>query len=141
MSANRAERRLKLTVSYDGTAFHGWQVQPGLVTIQGELERVFAEMSRRPANIAGSGRTDAGVHALAQVAALTTDVPIPCYNVRYAMNRLLPGSIRVLEVEEVPLDFHPRFDAVAKRYEYRIYRGEICPPFSTPAAQRPAPAA
>jgi tRNA pseudouridine38-40 synthase len=122
-------RRIKITVSYDGTDFHGWQVQPGLPTIQLALEDVVASIEGDRVHVAGSGRTDAGVHALAQVAAFTISNPIPVENLRKAMNRLLPRDIRVLAVEEAPLDFHPRHDAVAKTYEYRIYREEICPPF------------
>jgi tRNA pseudouridine38-40 synthase len=80
-------------------------------------------------DVAGSGRTDAGVHALAQVAAVSIENPIPVDNLRRAMNRLLPRDIRVLTVEEAAADFHPRFHARRKTYEYRIFRGEICPPF------------
>ena len=132
MSDSRPARRLKLTLAYDGTAFHGWQVQPGLATIQGELQRAFFEVSKTEATIEASGRTDAGVHALAQVASLTTRIPIPCDNLKRAMNRLLPGAIRVMKVEEAAPDFHARFDAVSKLYEYRIYREEVCPPFDRP---------
>jgi tRNA pseudouridine38-40 synthase len=122
-------RRIKLTVSYDGTDYHGWQVQPGLRTIQGELEAVLGEIEKAPVPVAGSGRTDAGVHALAQVAAVTLRNPIPTDNLRRAMNRLLPAAIRILSCEEAAPEFHPRFDAVLKIYEYRIYRREVCPPF------------
>jgi tRNA pseudouridine38-40 synthase len=122
-------RRIKIQVSYDGTDYHGWQVQPGLPTIQGTLEQVFGEIEGQAVQVAGSGRTDAGVHALAQVAALTMENPIPLENLRRAANRLLPPDIRVTKVEEAPLDFHPRFQAKAKTYEYRIFRGEICTPF------------
>jgi tRNA pseudouridine38-40 synthase len=122
-------RRIRIMLSYDGTDFHGWQVQPGLPTIQGVLEAVMEEIEKRPVHVAGSGRTDAGVHALAQVAAFSIDNPIPLDNLRKAMNRLLPPAIRVLDVVAAPLEFHPRFDAVAKTYEYRIYRGQTCPPF------------
>lgn len=122
-------RRIRLTVSYDGTDFHGWQIQPDLPTIQGALEAVFAEIEGAPVEVAGSGRTDAGVHALAQVAACTLANPIPVENLRRAVNRLLPPSIRVTSVEEAAADFHPRFQACAKSYEYRIWREEICPPF------------
>ena len=123
-------RRIRITLSYDGTDFHGWQVQAGLPTIQGTLEAVMAEIEKRPVHVAGSGRTDAGVHALEQVAAFSIENPIPLYNLRKAMNRLLPPAIRVLTAAEVPLEFHPRFDAVAKTYEYRIWRAEVCPPFA-----------
>src|ERR1700756_1568635 len=122
-------RRIKIQVSYDGTDYHGWQVQPGLPTIQGILEKVAGEIEGRPVQVAGSGRPDAGVHALAQVAAFTIENPIPPDNLRRAMNRLLPYDIRVMSAEEVLPDFHPRYAAKAKTYEYRIFRGEICSPF------------
>jgi tRNA pseudouridine38-40 synthase len=122
-------RRIRITLAYDGTDFHGWQVQPGLETIQGTLEEVISSIEGRQVHVAGSGRTDAGVHALAQVAAFTIENPIPVVNLRRAMNRLLPWSIRIDEVEEVASDFHPRFDAKAKTYEYRMLRSEVCPPF------------
>jgi len=122
-------RRIKILVSYDGTDYHGWQVQPGLPTIQGALEQVIAEIEGRPVQVAGSGRTDAGVHAVAQVAAFSIRNPIPVDNLRRAVNRLLPRDIRVLSVEEPAPDFHPRFQAKRKTYEYRILRGEICSPF------------
>jgi len=122
-------RRLRITLAYDGSDFHGWQVQPGLPTIQGALEAVLAEIESAPVQVEGSGRTDAGVHALAQVAAFTLANPIPAPNLRKAMNRLLPRAIRVLEVADTAPDFHPRFAARAKTYEYRILRAEICSPF------------
>lgn len=126
---DRPERRIRLTVSYDGTDFHGWQVQPGLPTIQGTLEAIVSGIEGSPVMVHGSGRTDAGVHAIAQVAAFTLRNPIPTENLRRAINRLLPPAIRVQQVEEASLGFHPRFDAVAKTYEYRIFRGEVCPPY------------
>ncbi len=122
-------RRLRFQVAYDGTGFHGWQVQPGLPTIQGTLEEIISGMEGRPVHVAGSGRTDAGVHAYAQVAAVSIENPIPPDNFRRAVNRLLPKAIRVSCVEEVHLDFHPQFHARRKTYEYRIYRDEICSPF------------
>jgi len=122
-------RRIRIQLAYDGTDFHGWQVQPGLPTIQGTLESVVSEIEGRPVHVAGSGRTDAGVHALAQVAAFSIDNPIPPPNLRKAMNRLLPVSIRVLSTEEAAPDFHPRFQALAKTYEYRMVRTEVCPPW------------
>ena len=123
-------RRIRMTVSYDGTQYHGWQVQPGLPTVQSILETVLAEIEGAPVKIAGSGRTDAGVHALAQVAAFTLVNPIPVENLRKAINRLLPLDIRVFDVAEAAADFHPRYQAFAKTYEYRIHRTEICPPFA-----------
>jgi tRNA pseudouridine38-40 synthase len=122
-------RRLRFQVAYDGTDFHGWQVQPGLATIQGTLEEIISGMEGRPVHVAGSGRTDAGVHAYAQVAAVSIENPIPPDNFRRAVNRLLPKAIRVSRVEEVELRFHPQFHARRKTYEYRIYRDEICSPF------------
>lgn len=122
-------RRIRIVISYDGTDYHGWQVQPGLATIQGALEAVISGIEGRQVDVAGSGRTDAGVHALAQVAAFSIENPIPADNLRRAMNRLLPRDIRVLAVEEAAADFHPRFDARRKTYEYRIFRGETCSPF------------
>lgn len=132
MPAENPERRLRITVCYDGTNFHGWQVQPGLVTIQSELQRVFFALSKTRILVQGSGRTDAGVHAIAQVAAFSTANPIPCLNLLRAMNHLLPGAIRVTKVEDVAPEFHARFDAVSKLYEYRIFRDEICSPFERP---------
>lgn len=125
-------RRIKITLAYDGTSFHGWQIQPGIPTIQGALEEIVSGMEKRPVHVAGSGRTDAGVHALAQVAAFSIENPIPLINLRRAVNRLLPPAIRVLAAEEVHPEFHPRFDAKAKTYEYRIVRGEVCSPFEWP---------
>jgi len=122
-------RRIRITVSYDGTEYHGWQVQPGLPTIQKALETVLGEIEGAPVRVEGSGRTDAGVHALAQVAAFDLANPIPPANLCKAMNRLLPRDVRVLEAAEAAIDFHPRFQAKAKTYEYRFHRGEICPPF------------
>ncbi len=122
-------RRIRITLAYDGTDFYGWQVQPSLVTVQGTVEGVVTEIEGRPVHVASSGRTDAGVHALAQVAAFDLENPIPVENLRKAMNRLLPHSIRILSVEEARPDFNPRYDAKAKTYEYRIFRGEICSPF------------
>jgi tRNA pseudouridine38-40 synthase len=122
-------RRIRITVSYDGTEYNGWQVQPGLPTVQGILEGVLSQVEAAEVSVAGSGRTDAGVHALAQVAAFHLTNPIPLPNLKKAMNRLLPEAIRVLETAEVHETFHPRFDATAKTYEYRLLRAEICPPF------------
>lgn len=125
-------RRIKAIIAYDGGGFHGWQVQPGLPTIQGALEQVISGIEGNPVQVAGSGRTDAGVHALGQVAGFTLANPIPLPNLRRAINRLLPPSIRVLSVEEVDSGFHPRFQARAKTYEYRIAREEVCNPFDWP---------
>ena len=122
-------RRLRFEVAYDGTDFHGWQVQPGLPTIQGILEEIVSDMEGQPVHVAGSGRTDAGVHAYAQVAAVSLANRIPTDNFRRAVNRLLPPTIRIKNVAEVDAQFHPRFDARRKTYEYRIFRDEVLSPF------------
>ena len=122
-------RRLRFEIAYDGTDFNGWQVQPGLPTIQGVLEEVVGSIEGRPVSVIASGRTDAGVHALAQVAVVSLENPIPPDNFRRAVNRLLPPTIRISNVSEVAETFHPRFDALRKTYQYRIYREEVCPPF------------
>ncbi len=119
----------RLTLAYDGTDFSGWQVQPGELTVQGELQVALGKVTGEAPLPQGSGRTDAGVHALAQVASFALRAAIPEENLLRALNRILPLSIRVLEARRVQSSFHARHSAVAKTYEYRIFRGEICPPF------------
>lgn len=119
----------KLTLAYDGTDFHGWQVQPGLPTIQGELAAAIDRVTGEQVLPQGSGRTDAGVHALAQVASVLLDAPIPPANLQRALNRTLPSAIRILDAEHAAPGFHARHSVAAKTYEYRIHRGEICPPW------------
>jgi len=119
----------KLTLAYDGTDFSGWQVQPGQVTVQGLLQAALGRITGEAPLPQGSGRTDAGVHALAQVASFTLHAPIPPDNLLRALNRTLPASIRILEARTVRSTFHARHGAVAKTYEYRIFRQRICPPF------------
>jgi tRNA pseudouridine38-40 synthase len=118
----------KVVLAYDGTAFHGWQVQPGLSTVQGELAAALARVTGETTLPQGSGRTDAGVHALAQVASVALASPIPPQNLQRALNRALPPAIRVLSAQHAPPGFHARHSAISKQYEYRIYRAEICPP-------------
>lgn len=127
-TANMA-RNLKITLSYDGSEFSGWQVQPDRRTVQGELQAALARLTGERHLPQGSGRTDAGVHALGQVVSWPTESPIPAANLTIALNDILPASIRVLCVEEAPAEFHARKSAKAKTYQYRIYRGDICPPF------------
>jgi tRNA pseudouridine38-40 synthase len=122
-------RNLKLLLAYDGTDFHGWQVQPDRPTIQGLLAGAIERVTGERTLPQGSGRTDAGVHALGQVASVAIASPIPFQNLSIALNDTLPAAIRVLSVEEAPADFHARHAAQAKTYQYRIYRGAICPPF------------
>ena len=122
-------RNLKLVLAYDGSEFSGWQVQPEAATIQGMLASAIGRLTGENVLPQGSGRTDAGVHALAQVATFSTASPIPTENFVKALNDILPHSIRVLEASEAPIEFHARKSARAKTYRYRIYRGPICPPF------------
>ncbi len=116
-------RTLKLTLAYDGSAFHGWQVQPGKPTIQGALAEAIESLTGEKLLPQGSGRTDAGVHALAQIATFQTASSIPVANFRIVLNDRLPASIRVLAADEMPAAFHARHSARAKRYHYRIWRG------------------
>jgi tRNA pseudouridine38-40 synthase len=122
-------RNLKLILSYDGSDFAGWQVQPDAVTVQGTLASAIGRITGENVLPQGSGRTDAGVHALAQVATFVTESSVPAANFAKALNDILPASVRVLEVEEATADFHARKSARGKTYRYRIYRGGICPPF------------
>jgi tRNA pseudouridine38-40 synthase len=122
-------RNLKITVSYDGAEFSGWQVQPGLDTVQGTLALAIGRITGEKVLPQGSGRTDAGVHALAQVVTFVTESSVPTANFLKALNDILPAAVRVMEVEEAAEDFHARHSARAKTYRYRIYRESICPPF------------
>jgi tRNA pseudouridine38-40 synthase len=110
----------KLILTYDGTPYNGWQVQPNLPTVQGTLAKAIHRITGETVLPQGSGRTDTGVHALGQVATFTLAVPIPAANLHRALNRALPPSIRVLSVEAVPENFHARHSALCKTYEYRI---------------------
>jgi tRNA pseudouridine38-40 synthase len=136
----------KLILAYDGSSFHGWQiqnVQNGLPTVQGTLAQAIAGISGETVLPQGSGRTDAGVHALGQVATFTLQSPIPAANLQRSLNRALPASIRILSAELVPDTFHARRCATAKTYEYRIFENRllhsggavterICSPFLAP---------
>jgi tRNA pseudouridine38-40 synthase len=122
-------RNLKVTLSYDGAEFSGWQVQPGATTVQGTVASVIGRITGEKVLPQGSGRTDAGVHALAQVMTFVTRSSVPTGNFLKALNDILPASVRVLEVTEAPPEFHARHSARAKTYRYRIYRESICPPF------------
>ncbi len=122
-------RNLKLTLAYDGTDFNGWQIQPGLPTVQGTLAECLARITGEDVLPQGSGRTDAGVHALGQVASFAIKSPIPERGFMTALNDILPLSIRVTAVEKVDAAFHARHSAKAKTYQYRIFRGDVCPPF------------
>ena len=122
-------RNLKLTLAYDGTNFHGWQVQPQLRTVQGELEAAFGKLFNHDVAVTGSGRTDAGVHAHGQVANIETERTMDAEAVLRGANALLPDEIRILSVEEVSAEFHARRSARSKTYRYRIWRLPIVSPF------------
>jgi tRNA pseudouridine38-40 synthase len=122
-------RNFKVVLAYDGSEFSGWQVQPDAPTIQGTLASAIGRITGEKVLPQGSGRTDAGVHALAQVATFALGTAMPAENLGKALNDMLPASIRVLKVAEVAAEFHARKSARAKTYRYRMYRGAVCPPF------------
>ncbi|MDR3183196.1 MAG: tRNA pseudouridine(38-40) synthase TruA [Planctomycetaceae bacterium] len=113
-------RRIKLEIAYDGTHYHGWQRQNDAASIQETIEKTLTKITGRPIRITGSGRTDAGVHALKQTAAFSTDSNLPAEVFYRALNGFLPPDIRILSAAEVPMSFHPINDAAAKRYRYLI---------------------
>lgn len=119
---------IKLTLAYDGTDFHGWQIQPGQPTIQGVLTEVVRKLTQEKLTLHGAGRTDAGVHALGQVAHFKTHSELTPAQFQRAFNALLPPTIRVVAAEEVGPDFHARWQALAKTYHYRVFRGPVLPP-------------
>lgn len=121
-------RHFKLTIAYDGTDFHGWQMQSGKPTIQGEIVGVLRRLTQENVQLYGAGRTDAGVHALGQVASFRTQATLSAAEFQRALNALLPAAIRIVGAEEVGPDFHARWSAVGKIYRYRLYRGKVVPP-------------
>lgn len=122
-------RNIKLTLAYDGTDFKGWQIQPNVPTVQGHLVEVLCKITQENIWVHGAGRTDAGVHALGQVAHFKTQSQLPPAEFQRALNSLLPATIRVLHAEEVAPEFHARHHAIGKIYHYRIFRGRVLPPF------------
>ena len=122
-------RCLRLTLAYDGTNYHGWQQQPGQVTVQGTLVETLATILRERPAVEGAGRTDAGVHALGQVAAFKTEHAIETARLLAAVNSRLPPDIVVTHLREAPLEFRPSIDAVSKYYRYRIFRSPFKPVF------------
>lgn len=112
--------RVKLVVAYDGTAYHGWQIQPGAPTIEGELNRCLSELLQEKIQVIGASRTDSGVHALCNVAVFDTGTRIPPEKISYALNQRLPEDIRIQSSEKAADDFHPRHCDSRKTYEYRI---------------------
>src|SRR6185312_713871 len=123
-------RTLRLRLAYDGSEFHGWQVQPGLATVQQAIQTALRQVTGEEASVHGSDRTDAGVHALGQVAHVELrQARLPVGNLLLALNARLPGSVRVLEVSEAARGFDARRHAISKLYRYRMYRDPVCPPF------------
>ena len=122
-------RYFKLTIAYDGTDFHGWQFQTNKSTIQGEIVAVLRRLTQENVQLKGAGRTDAGVHALGQVANFRTQSTLSATEFQRALNALLPQTIRILGAEEVGPDFNARWSARGKVYRYRLYRGKVVPPF------------
>jgi len=121
------KKNYKLVLEYDGSNYHGWQRQKGLLTIQEVVETRLAIMTQTPVRLLGAGRTDAGVHARGQVANFFSDTQIPPARLLRGLNSLLPEDIVALELNLVPKDFHARFKAQSKVYEYRIHNGPLPP--------------
>jgi tRNA pseudouridine38-40 synthase len=121
-------RYFKLTIAYDGTDFHGWQVQTNKPTIQGEITNILSRLTQERVALYGAGRTDAGVHALGQVASFKTLSALSASEFQRALNALLPPTIRIVGADEVGPTFHARWSARGKIYRYRIYRGKVVPP-------------
>ena len=121
-------RYFKLTIAYDGTDFHGWQFQTNKPTIQGEIVNVLRRLTQESVQLLGAGRTDAGVHALGQVASFRTQSPLSAGEFQRALNALLPPTIRIVSAEEKGPDFNARWSSKGKVYRYRIYRGKVVPP-------------
>jgi tRNA pseudouridine38-40 synthase len=121
-------RTFKLTIAYDGTDFHGWQMQANKPTVQGEIVAVLGRLTQENVPLHGAGRTDAGVHALGQVASFRTQSPLSSGEFQRALNALLPPTIRIVAAEETGPDFSARWSAKAKVYRYRLYRGKVVPP-------------
>src|SRR3984957_19460676 len=121
-------RYLKLVIAYDGTDFHGWQVQWSTPAMQGEIINVLRRVTQENVQLHGAGRTDAGVHALGQVGSFRTQSALSAGEFQRALNALLPNSIRIVAAEEVGPDFNARWSARGKIYRYRLYRGKVVPP-------------
>lgn len=119
------KKRVRLIVAYDGTNYHGWQFQKNGITIESELNRCLTELLQEPIEVIGASRTDAGVHALGNVAVFDTVARMPAEKISYALNQRLPEDIRIQKSEEVAPDWHPRHCDSRKTYEYRIYRGKF----------------
>lgn len=118
-------KRVMLIVAYDGTNYHGWQLQPNMVTIESVLNETLSALFKEDIKVIGASRTDTGVHALGNIAVFDTQARMPADRISYAMNQRLPDDIRIQSSEEVPQDFHPRRQNSRKTYEYRILNSEF----------------
>lgn len=116
----KSMNRYKLTIEFDGTNFSGWQIQPNAPTVEGSLEDAFSTILQSNIDLVGQGRTDAGVHALGQTAHLDLPQAVDADDLIYKVNKLIGKEIQIVEIEEVSADFHARFDAIARQYEYTI---------------------
>lgn len=123
-------RRIMLIVAYDGTNYHGWQLQPDVKTIEGVLNDVLSMLFNEEIRVIGASRTDTGVHALGNIAVFDTIARMPAEKVAYALNQRLPDDIRIQSSSEVPLDFHPRHQNSKKTYEYKIFNAEFPMPIN-----------
>jgi tRNA pseudouridine38-40 synthase len=121
-------QNIRLTIAFDGTPYHGWQIQEDAPTIQGLVSAALTKITGEPVSLAGSGRTDSGTHARGLVASFFSGSSIPPSQLVRAANSLLPRDIRILAAKKVPADFHARKSAVSKTYRYQIFRGDILPP-------------
>ena len=119
------KKRVRITVAYDGTNYHGWQLQENGITIEEELNRCLTELLGERIQVIGASRTDSGVHAMGNIAVFDTENRMSAGKIAYALNQRLPEDIRVQKSEEVPPDWHPRHCESIKTYEYRIYRAEF----------------
>ncbi len=124
----RKTRNIRLIIAYDGTGYSGWQRQKNGTTIQGEIEHFLHHITREPVVLHGAGRTDAGVHADGMCAHFISHTRINCADLQSGLNSLLPGSIRIVSVEDTDLHFHSRFHAKGKHYQYSLYLGKVHPP-------------
>ncbi len=135
-ATTRPKRNIRLVVAYDGHPFSGWQIQPRVPTIQGEIETVLERLTQAPCHIRGAGRTDAGVHAEGQIATFLSDTHLSCFRLHRGLNSLLPKAIAIRSVDDVDANFDPRRGNFGKRYRYRIYRPRERDTLITPRAWR-----
>lgn len=120
-----AVKRICLIIAYDGTGYHGWQIQDNAVTVESRVTEALRELLQEPVELAGASRTDSGVHALGNVAVFDTETRIPAEKIAIALNHYLPDDIRIQRSHEVAADFHPRYCESTKTYEYRILNARI----------------